>query len=61
MYFIPRHIPLTAHKWLADVGVKKLEAEELKKSAKVLHARPAGGGKSLSFRIVATLLKGVTM
>ena len=52
---------LTGHKWQADIGVKILEAVELKKSIKVLCGRPTGGGKSLIFNVVATVLKGVTI
>ena len=51
---------LTAHKWQADVGVRILEAVKLKKSLKILCVRPTGGGKSLIFNVVATILKGVT-
>ena len=52
---------LTAHVWQADVGVKILEAAALKKSLKILCVRPTGGGKSLIFNVIATVLKGVTI
>ena len=52
---------LTAHAWQAAVGSAILEAVELKKNIKMLCVRPTGGGKSLIFNVVATILKGVTI
>ena len=52
---------LTAHRWQAAVGVKILHAVELKKSIKCLCVRPTGGGKSLIYNVVATILQGVTI
>ena len=52
---------LTAHRWQADVGAKILKAASLKKSLKILCVRSTGGGKSLIFNVIATVLKGVTI
>ena len=52
---------LTAHRWQADVGANILKAASLKKSLKILCVRPTGGGNSLIFNVIATVLKGVTI
>ena len=52
---------LTAHSWQCAIGANILEASELKKPMRLLCVRPTGGGKSLVFNVLASLLKGVTL
>ena len=52
---------LTAHGWQAAVGAKILRAVSLNQSIKCLCVKPTGGGKSLIFNVVATILQGVTI
>jgi superfamily II DNA helicase RecQ len=52
---------LTAHGWQAAIGAKILHAVSIKKAIKCLCVKPTGGGKSLIFNVVATILKGVTI
>ena len=52
---------LDAHRWQCVVGGRILHAVEMKESLKCLCVKPTGGGKSLIFNVVATILKGVTI
>ena len=49
------------HPWQTAVAAKFLESVCEKKPTKYLCVRPTGGGKSLVFNVIATLLKDVTI
>ena len=52
---------LNAHPWQCEIGAKIMEARIMKRPLKHLCVRPTGGGKSLVFNVVASLLGGVTI
>ena len=52
---------LNAHPWQCEIGAKIMEARIMKRPLKHLCVRPTGGGKSLVFNVVASLLRDVTI
>ena len=52
---------ITPHGWQKMIGATIMEAVVKKKPLKHLCARPTGGGKSLVFNVVASLVKQVTI
>ena len=52
---------LVPHLWQVQVGTSILNAITRNESIKYLCVRPTGGGKSLVFNVVATIINGVTL